>query len=84
MNDLVHVGIMGLLEALQRYRPGTVKVKTFAEYRIKGAMLDELRSQDWLPRSLKDKVAQIRTAERELELNSVVNRRRRRSRRART
>ena len=48
---------------LQRYRPGQVKLKTFAEYRIKGAMLDELRSQDWLPRSLKDKVAQIRKAQ---------------------
>ena len=55
------------LEALQRYRPGQVKLKTFAEYRIKGAMLDELRSQDWLPRSVKDKMAQIRRARHELE-----------------
>jgi RNA polymerase sigma factor for flagellar operon FliA len=65
--DLVHVGITGLLEALQRYRPGHVKLKTFAEYRIKGAMLDELRSQDWLPRSLRDKMAQIRKAQQDLE-----------------
>ena len=67
VQDLIQVGIMGLLEALQRYRPGQVKFKTFAEYRIKGAMLDELRSQDWLPRSLKDKMAQIRKAQHELE-----------------
>jgi RNA polymerase sigma factor for flagellar operon FliA len=67
VQDLIHVGIIGLLEALQRYRPGHVKLKTFAEYRIKGAMLDELRSQDWLPRSLKDKMAQIRKAQHELE-----------------
>jgi RNA polymerase sigma factor for flagellar operon FliA len=67
VNDLVHVGIMGLLEALERYRPGQVKLKTFAEYRIKGAMLDELRAQDWLPRSLRDKMAQIRKAQHDLE-----------------
>ncbi len=67
VEDLVHVGIMGLLEALERYRPGQVKLKTFAEYRIKGAMLDELRSQDWLPRSVRDKMGQIRKAQHELE-----------------
>lgn len=69
VNDLVHVGIMGLLEALTRFRPGQVKFKTFAEYRIKGAMIDELRSQDWLPRSVRDKVAQIRRVRHELELD---------------
>jgi RNA polymerase sigma factor for flagellar operon FliA len=67
VNDLIHVGIIGLLDALQRYRAGQVKLKTFAEYRIKGAMLDELRSQDWLPRSLRDKIGMIRKKQGQLE-----------------
>jgi RNA polymerase sigma factor for flagellar operon FliA len=67
VNDLINVGIIGLLDALSRYTEGRVKLKTFVEYRIKGAMLDELRAQDWLPRSLKDKISQIRKAQRRLE-----------------
>jgi RNA polymerase sigma factor for flagellar operon FliA len=67
MNDLVSIGIMGLLDALQRYAEGRVKIKTFVEYRIKGAMLDELRSHDGVSRSLKNKVNQIKSAHRKLE-----------------
>jgi len=67
VEDLISVGIMGLLDALQRYTEGRVKLKTFAEYRIKGAMLDELRSHDWVPRSLKTKIGQIRKAHHQLE-----------------
>lgn len=67
VNDLISVGIVGLLDALQRYTEGRVKLNTFVEYRIKGAMLDELRSHDWMPRSLKTKIGQIRKAHRELE-----------------
>jgi len=67
VDDLISVGVMGLLDALQRYTEGRVKLNTFVEYRIKGAMLDELRSQDWVPRSLKTKIGQIRKAHRDLE-----------------
>jgi RNA polymerase sigma factor for flagellar operon FliA len=67
VSDLISVGIVGLLDALQRYTEGRVKLSTFTEYRIKGAMLDELRSHDWVPRSLKTKIGQIRKAHRELE-----------------
>lgn len=67
VNDLISVGIMGLLDALQRYTEGRVKLNTFVEHRIKGAMLDELRSHDWVPRSLKTKIGQIKKAHRELE-----------------
>ncbi len=67
VNDLISVGIVGLLDALQRYTEGRVKLNTFVEYRIRGAMLDELRSHDWMPRSLKTKIGQIRKAHRELE-----------------
>ena len=67
VNDLISVGIMGLLDALQRYTEGRVKINTFVEYRIKGAMLDELRSDDWVPRSLKTKIGRIKKAQCELE-----------------
>jgi len=67
VEDLISVGTMGLLDALQRFKEGRVKLSTFVEYRIKGAMLDELRSLDWVPRSLKDKAGQIRKAHARLE-----------------
>jgi len=67
VEDLISVGVMGLLDALQRFKEGRVKLTTFVEYRIKGAMLDELRSLDWVPRSLKDKVGKIRKAHAKLE-----------------
>jgi len=67
MNDLVSIGVMGLLDALQRYAEGRVKIKTFVEYRIKGAMLDELRSHDGMSRSLKNKINQIKSAHHKLE-----------------
>jgi len=67
VEDLISVGIMGLLDALQRFTEGRVKLKTFAEYRIKGAMLDELRAHDWVPRSLKTKISQIKKAHHQLE-----------------
>jgi len=67
VEDLISVGVAGLLEALQRFTEGRVKFTTFAEYRIKGAMLDELRAHDWVPRSLKDKVTLIKRAHMKLE-----------------
>lgn len=52
-DDLLHSGVLGLLEALQRYDPSQeVKFETYAALRIRGAMLDELRRNCWLPRSL--------------------------------
>jgi len=67
VGDLISVGIVGLLDALKRYTEGRVKLNTFVEHRIKGAMLDELRSHDWLPRSVKTKIGQIKKAHHELE-----------------
>ncbi len=47
-DDLVSAGLIGLMQALERYKPEKgFKFKTYAEFRIRGAMLDELRSQDW-------------------------------------
>ncbi len=67
VQDLISVGVMGLLDALQRYTEGRAKLNTFVEHRIRGAMLDELRSHDWVPRSIKTKIGQIKKAHRDLE-----------------
>lgn len=67
VNDLISSGVVGLLDSLQRYEEGRVKLSTFVEHRIRGAMLDELRSQDWVPRSVKSKIAAIKKAHQKLE-----------------
>jgi RNA polymerase sigma factor FliA len=52
--DLVNAGIVGLLEAINRYDPGRdTKLGTYAKLRIEGAMLDSLRELDWSPRELR-------------------------------
>ena len=65
--DLVSVGVVGLLDAMRRFREGTVKLKTYAEHRIKGAMLDELRTADILPRGVRDRVNAMKSAHGMLE-----------------
>jgi RNA polymerase sigma factor for flagellar operon FliA len=67
VEDLMSVGIVGLLDALSRYREEKGKINTFIEYRIKGAMLDELRAHDWISKSMKKKIASVEKACRELE-----------------
>src|SRR3990170_4718124 len=67
VEDLMSVGIMGLLDALSRYREDKGKINTFLEYRIKGAMLDELRAHDWISKSMKKKIASVEKAFLELE-----------------
>ncbi len=66
-DDLVSTGVMGLLDALRRFRAGEVKLKTYAEHRIKGAMLDELRAADALPRTVRDRVNAMKGVEARLE-----------------
>jgi RNA polymerase sigma factor for flagellar operon FliA len=54
MNDLIGVGVIGLIDAAARYRPSTgVPFDAFARRRVQGAMLDALRELDWAPRSLR-------------------------------
>ncbi len=54
--DLVNAGVIGLLDAVEKFEPERgVKFKTYAELRIRGAMLDSLRELDWAPRSLRKK-----------------------------
>ena len=57
LSELISAGTLGLMEAFGKFRPDlNVKFDTYAENRIRGAMLDELRSMDWLPRSLRQRV----------------------------
>ena len=57
-DDLVSVGIIGLMDAMDKYDPSReAKFKTYAEFRIRGAMLDEIRTMDWIPRSVHERVS---------------------------
>lgn len=67
VDDLMSVGIVGLLDALSRYREEEGKINTFVEYRIKGAMLDELRAHEWVPKSMKKKIASVEKAYLDIE-----------------
>jgi RNA polymerase sigma factor for flagellar operon FliA len=63
LEDLMHAGIVGLLEAINHYDPSrNVKLMTFAKLRIEGAMLDNLRDLDWSPRELRRKGREIENA----------------------
>lgn len=56
LDDLVSCGVIGLMDAMEKFDPSRDnKFKTYAEFRIRGSMLDELRSQDWVPRSIREK-----------------------------
>lgn len=58
--DLVSAGVFGLMEALERFEPERgFRFETYAVPRIKGAILDELRSLDWLPRSVRDQTKAV-------------------------
>ncbi len=55
--DLISVGTIGLMDAMEKYDPNReAKFKTYAEFRIRGAMLDEIRSMDWIPRSVHERI----------------------------
>lgn len=68
LDDLVQAGMMGLLEALGRFDAGQgASFATFASQRIRGAMVDELRTRDWLPRSVRRSARAMDEAVRQLE-----------------
>jgi RNA polymerase sigma factor for flagellar operon FliA len=67
-DDLVSYGLLGLIGAIERYDPDRdVKFETYAIARIKGAIIDELRSLDWVPRSVRSRAREIERAIAELE-----------------
>jgi RNA polymerase sigma factor for flagellar operon FliA len=68
INDLVNTGVIGLIEAFNNFDPGRgVKFETYAVPRIRGAILDELRALDWVPRSTRAKSREIEKAMTKLE-----------------
>ena len=61
--DLVSYGLLGLIGAIERFDPSReIKFETFAMARIRGAIIDELRSLDWVPRSVRTRARQIERA----------------------
>ena len=68
VDDLVQNGMMGLLDAIGRFEAGMgAQFETYAAQRVRGAMLDGLRENDWLPRSLRREFRQIEKAIAQLE-----------------
>ncbi|MFH1679700.1 MAG: FliA/WhiG family RNA polymerase sigma factor [Candidatus Eisenbacteria bacterium] len=68
IDDLIGSGTLGLMTAVERYDPGRDnKFSTFAIARIRGAMLDELRAMDWVPRSVRRKARQLEEAHARIE-----------------
>lgn len=67
VDDLISVGLMGLIEVLNKYEEDKGTLRAYAEHRIKGAMLDELRAFDNVSRSFRDKVNEIKEVYASLE-----------------
>jgi RNA polymerase sigma factor for flagellar operon FliA len=71
--DLVSYGLLGLIGAIERYDPSRdIKFETYAIARIKGAIIDELRALDWVPRSVRSRAREIERAIGELEAKTGV------------
>lgn len=67
-DDMLQAGMIGLMDAIGRYEEGQgTQFETYANQRIRGAMLDELRSNDWLPRSVRKNQREIQNAMSALE-----------------
>lgn len=63
VDDLIQAGMIGLLDAVKRYEDNHgAQFETYAVQRIRGAMLDELRSSDWLPRGIRQNMRKIEAA----------------------
>jgi RNA polymerase sigma factor for flagellar operon FliA len=68
VDDLINAGVIGLIDAVEKFEPARrIKFKTYAEFRIKGAILDDLRALDWVPRSTRQKASRIERAFAEME-----------------
>lgn len=68
IDDLIQAGMMGLLDAVNKYEDTHgAQFETYAAQRIRGSMLDELRSADWLPRSVRKTMRDVETAISKLE-----------------
>src|SRR6266566_4247476 len=69
LDDLIHAGVMGLFDAVTKYdETKNVAFNSYAKHRIKGAILDSLRQQDWASRDLRKRQKQVDSAVRELSM----------------
>jgi RNA polymerase sigma factor for flagellar operon FliA len=70
-DDLVSYGIFGLIDAIDKFDPTKeVKFETYASLRIRGAILDQIRKMDWIPRTIRQRQRQIDNAIKELEVKN--------------
>ena len=68
VDDLISVGVLGLMDAISKYDSSRgAKFKTYAEFRVRGAILDELRAMDWVPRSIRQKASNVDKVVQELQ-----------------
>lgn len=68
LDDLVHTGILGLIDAVKKFDPSKgTRFSTYASLRIKGAILDEMRNMDWASRSLRQKIKEVESAFNDME-----------------
>jgi len=68
LNDLISAGVFGLMDAIDAYDLGRgVKFETYCVPRIRGAMLDELRTMDWVPRLVRSKASKLESARKQAE-----------------
>ncbi|MGN1400533.1 MAG: FliA/WhiG family RNA polymerase sigma factor [Bacillus sp. (in: firmicutes)] len=73
-DELRSLGMVGLFNALERFEPSRdLKFDTYASFRIRGAILDGLRKEDWLPRSSREKTKKIESATERLEQERLRN-----------
>ena len=71
LDDLIQAGMMGLLDAINRYEDTHgAQFETYAAQRIRGSMLDELRSADWLPRSVRKSMREVEAAISQLDYHT--------------
>ncbi|MDR1577228.1 MAG: FliA/WhiG family RNA polymerase sigma factor [Deltaproteobacteria bacterium] len=67
--ELISSGVMGLIDAIDKFDESrNIQFKTYAEFRIKGAMIDDLRNMDWVPRTIRRKSTELEKLWRRLEL----------------
>ncbi|WP_100404462.1 FliA/WhiG family RNA polymerase sigma factor [Bacillus solitudinis] len=67
-DDLLSHGLMGLFDALEKFEPSRdLKFDTYASFRVRGAIIDGLRKEDWLPRSMREKIKKVEAMTERLE-----------------
>ena len=69
--ELVHGGVLGLIDAARRFDPKLgCSFASYAEIRIRGAVLDQLRAMDWVPRTIRERRRHLESAERDIEIRT--------------